>query len=577
MRTARPAGIGVPLDFGAVSTPSFGVSFIPRIFYIDPAGSDANDGLTTGTAWQTIAKLNASYFFPGDQILLKRGGVWRENPGLGLLDPQHRGVTIGAYGAGADPIISGGLVVTGFTLSAGSTYSVATVALVGTPPIVTFTAAGVTTVLALGSGTGTLTANQYIYSAGSLYINLGGTNPSTGTVEVPKEFTPGYSEAANATFTGLDFRFGRSSGFEFFNSHNGWLLTGCSFRYCTYTGNSGTVQVTSGSAFTDAPNRITSCVFDQLGNDGIWVHSTRNIEIDHNTITNTGGMVGDVQSDGIQFEDIFGTPDSNGFWIHDNVVTMGAQTPKGCILVNCDPSIGTATGIIERNTCTGGNFGIGITSSGVKARNNVCANQSSSYGGGFHLSGNYALDGIEITYNIVYGSDRDGIVIQDSANDQQVTIAHNTIVDTGRAQIYIGSPVYGTIANNVIWNTGAAPSLRTLYIVSVSGGKTLVCDYNLFQTAFANYLRFGGTTYSTLAAWRAATGFDAHSISGDPVFTNSAGHDYTLTASSPALDAGTVISGINQVVVGSAPDLGVFEFTPSVVTLRQMALTGVGA
>ena len=41
-------------------------------------GNDANNGLSEVTPWQTIAKINTSKFLPGDQILFKRGEVWRE-------------------------------------------------------------------------------------------------------------------------------------------------------------------------------------------------------------------------------------------------------------------------------------------------------------------------------------------------------------------------------------------------------------------------------------------------------------------------------------------------------------------
>ena len=48
-------------------------------FYIDATnGNDSNNGLLTATPWKTIAKIIASSFQPGDQILFKRGEIWRE-------------------------------------------------------------------------------------------------------------------------------------------------------------------------------------------------------------------------------------------------------------------------------------------------------------------------------------------------------------------------------------------------------------------------------------------------------------------------------------------------------------------
>ena len=72
-------------------------------YYVDATGGiDAADGLTTGTAWQTISKLN-SLAFGADTIYLKRGETWLEE--MKLTDDN--GVTIDAYGSGDLPVIDG--------------------------------------------------------------------------------------------------------------------------------------------------------------------------------------------------------------------------------------------------------------------------------------------------------------------------------------------------------------------------------------------------------------------------------------------------------------------------------------
>ncbi len=48
-------------------------------YYVSASGGDdSKDGVTTATAWKSIAKVNASTFAAGDQILFKRGEVWTE-------------------------------------------------------------------------------------------------------------------------------------------------------------------------------------------------------------------------------------------------------------------------------------------------------------------------------------------------------------------------------------------------------------------------------------------------------------------------------------------------------------------
>jgi hypothetical protein len=40
-------------------------------YYVDPAGSNGNDGLSPQTPWRTLLKVGISTFQPGDVILLR--------------------------------------------------------------------------------------------------------------------------------------------------------------------------------------------------------------------------------------------------------------------------------------------------------------------------------------------------------------------------------------------------------------------------------------------------------------------------------------------------------------------------
>ncbi len=77
-------------------------------YYVDATnGDDMKEGQTILTAWKTIAKVNASTFAPGDQILFKRGEVWRET----LVPPSSgtagNSIKFDAYGSGDAPTITG--------------------------------------------------------------------------------------------------------------------------------------------------------------------------------------------------------------------------------------------------------------------------------------------------------------------------------------------------------------------------------------------------------------------------------------------------------------------------------------
>ncbi len=85
-----------------------------KTYYLDATnGSDANNGTSTATPWKTLDQVRARTYGAGDQILLKRGEVW-QNQRLILGSGQATGtagspVTVGAYGSGAKPIITGSI------------------------------------------------------------------------------------------------------------------------------------------------------------------------------------------------------------------------------------------------------------------------------------------------------------------------------------------------------------------------------------------------------------------------------------------------------------------------------------
>ncbi|OGV71089.1 MAG: hypothetical protein A2283_21540 [Lentisphaerae bacterium RIFOXYA12_FULL_48_11] len=76
-------------------------------FYVDSdKGSDTAEGTAENSAWQSLERVNNATLIPGDQILFKRGGLWR-----GQFFPQSGSngtrIVYGAYGSGEKPIIQG--------------------------------------------------------------------------------------------------------------------------------------------------------------------------------------------------------------------------------------------------------------------------------------------------------------------------------------------------------------------------------------------------------------------------------------------------------------------------------------
>ena len=84
------------------------------LYYVSNYGSDQNDGLTPEAAWATPQYAFSRSLAPGDAVLLERGGVWTIEPSdrWGLTSSAIKipeGVTLGAYGEGAKPVLQGSL------------------------------------------------------------------------------------------------------------------------------------------------------------------------------------------------------------------------------------------------------------------------------------------------------------------------------------------------------------------------------------------------------------------------------------------------------------------------------------
>src|SRR5262245_33283868 len=82
------------------------------VYHVSLSGNDANDGKSPAKAWKTVAKVNATAFSPGDQILFARGGEWREGLKAGSSGAPGKPIVYGAYGTGAKPKFWGSDVVT---------------------------------------------------------------------------------------------------------------------------------------------------------------------------------------------------------------------------------------------------------------------------------------------------------------------------------------------------------------------------------------------------------------------------------------------------------------------------------
>ncbi|MEP7110448.1 MAG: right-handed parallel beta-helix repeat-containing protein, partial [Ferruginibacter sp.] len=96
--------------------------FAGNVYYVSNTGNDAANGLTTGTAWLTIAKVNSFVFAANDTILFKRGDSF-----YGGIIVKRANLNFGAYGNGAKPVITGLSPITGWVNLGGNIWEAPTV------------------------------------------------------------------------------------------------------------------------------------------------------------------------------------------------------------------------------------------------------------------------------------------------------------------------------------------------------------------------------------------------------------------------------------------------------------------
>ncbi len=80
------------------------------------------------------------------------------------------------------------------------------------------------------------------------------------------------------------------------------------------------------------------------------------------------------------------------------------------------------------------------------------------------------------------------------------------------------------------------------------------------------HFKWENVNYNTIAALCSAAGLECNGYENPPGFTNPAGNDFTLLSSSPNIDRGVLIAGINDSYAGSAPDVGAYESGSSSAT-----------
>ncbi|WP_158289250.1 discoidin domain-containing protein [Paenibacillus flagellatus] len=243
------------------------------------------------------------------------------------------------------------------------------------------------------------------------------------------------------------------------------------------------------------------------------------------------------------------------------VSTSDNTTIKNSRIVN----IGTPIGRYPAQTHA---IYMGANTANVNIFNNYIEN---SVGGGIHGWHANNFNGGNI-YNNVIANNNMGIVFDDGA--QNVNIYNNTLYNNTYANFAFnqtGDDIAGVnnivLKNNISYSQGNRGIL-----IDAKNQPEVSWDYNLWYDPSGAPIWWGivgGNTstgvHYTVAQCKANTTNCDNDVQANPLFVNASGDDFHLQSTSPAINAGTTVSGVTtdkdgvSRPQGAAFDLGAFE------------------
>lgn len=562
------------------------------IYYVSNAGSNAANGTSTGTSWQTIAKVNATIFSPGDQILFKAGDSWNERLNITVSGTAGNVITFGSYGTGLKPIITGFQTASGLTTSGGNIWTATLSNSVPNLNMVLINGAIAhkarypnTTYLLTNAGSSTTVINTALigtpnYTGGELVIY---------PLQYVSDITKILSQSGGA-LTVNEITSSSSGNNPFFIQNLPSLLDmageytydSASKLFSCYASSLPTVQYSTKDTLVN--NRYHDYItFDGLnitGSNmlGLGIDTAHHVTIQNcnfnysgsDAITRSGSMYNTIQNDTIQnsfTRAIWTTWRSDNSLIDNNYIKNTGMIPGMNYSGNLT-SMGMHAygkfGVVSNNRIdsTGYNAIYFNGDTSLIYRNyitNFCQNKGD--GGGIYtyaqiqagsiVRSNIILNGLTTASPCIYLDDNSHYITVDSNtvyngfrycvqfnHPNHIEFHDNTIIDSLGCGVF--HSVTGNITNlnftrNIIYIKDSVQPVMNLWYGS-SQIFTSTMDSNYFLRPIKEAFKFEIgviNTYYSLADWTAATGFEAHSHE-TPAGITSAGTLYynaTLTNS----------------------------------------------
>ncbi len=470
------------------------------------------------------------------------------------------------------------------------------------------------------TGTGTLalpwkTLSKAMTSAsvGDTVQMRGGTYPNTFTAgrdTVIIENYPGELVIISRAATGSVLAFENSRNITIRKNASGGSLTVRSSLAASSGSSSGifVYMVTAGSpGFVPTNITIDGVIVRDINGWGIQIKDATNVVVQNCDVSLCGT--------GLRYQRVTGSSFVQDSVFHDmNRLIANTATPTnddngatgvaiddGCqyvvvrrnLIYECHATsfdYGVDGGAVELYAC-GGTGAVGTTTGGCVIEDNICYNNEGFLETGTGNSTTYPMRGNIVRRNLVYGKCSYDTVNNDTPAmylraGTDLYVYNNTFdIDDGGGIINLqgsggsyGAPMTNTkVKNNII--VSRKSTVRSYELHNVGSISGLEVDYNLVHntTGGSAILADDGTTNyagTGLTAWRSAKTFGDNDIwNTDPLWTDRTTRDYSLTASSPARNAGAVLGGTTTGYAESSPDIGAYEYSIATLAYVQDTFT----
>jgi len=565
-------------------------------YYVDSAGgNDNNEGTSATTAWRSLAKVNSFRFSPGDTLLLRRGGRWREQLKFPSSGAANQPILIDAFGEGELPVISGADLVdpASWIQRQDSPPNVWQTAVPVQPNVVLFDGVKGHKQSSLAQLSAPL---DWFSDSQALYV-FSPANPASSFVH------SGIERGVRPTGVNL-------AGLSYVSIKNVAVIGANAAPYAEGAGIWAITIHLQGP--TPANLEITNVSVSNGAGDGIHIENAEHCRVDSSLVHDNDGAGIELYHSNGKFPVTSGSITNNQ--VHHNafngIFVVGCPRAERCRSVVYPDGL-IVTGVqITGNTLHDNGAGIYVhqTNESLIANNVAYSNTNKSRKGEGYcvgISGSSSnvieknhcyqarLAGIELSidtgkppfgssnniirYNSIHDDGTHGI-FTNYVPSQANKILYNLIYNHPRGSCIMANYVGHEIYNNTCYNSAIGIHLyvssSTRQTGNISVKNNLILRSSQFQVwiekgvdgpfYFSNNLYFpeGGSSFNWKGAimgfsdWRASTGLDGNSIVTDPQLSSSAPNsprDFALSPTSQAVARGADLGDVNKMALSPVP------------------------